>query len=386
MSRPHRRAPMLVILLVVFASCSSEYDDPPDYSAGGGYLSLTLREPKTLGTDFPDSLLFQLPTDARMGLNGELYIIDARASRIVIFSREQVFRRAFGAPGVGPGQLVSPSFVGGVEDEVVVFDNGNRYIYRYDLSGSLMNASRCADCPSSTESLIETSTGFVLVTKGLVPLGDELVGQYLAIQQEGALQADPEIRTIAAPRSLRVRAKSGGTRYVSAFFFGEPVILPSSNGGILLVSGMGQEICEYDGNLRHVKTKGPKLPGPPIGEEERALAVEHMLAVSSGQVSASYLREHLTARRPAAWYDAQIDEEGSLWLFSYSKPLEMLSPGAQDLIVHKLNSEFEYVGSLRIPTPHGRFTRGRFISFDYMEPEGPTVVVYRIAELAASNR
>jgi len=68
---------------------------------------------------------------------GRIFVLDAQARRIQVFSPEGEYERTAGRPGNGPGELERPgSLLIGAGDTLLVQDMGNRRVNRYAPDGS----------------------------------------------------------------------------------------------------------------------------------------------------------------------------------------------------------------------------------------------------------
>ena len=72
------------------------------------------------------------------GPEGNLYVLDGQAKRIVVLGPDGTFLRTFGREGKGPGELASPSGLAVLADgSIVVYDFGNQGLTLFSSEGSI---------------------------------------------------------------------------------------------------------------------------------------------------------------------------------------------------------------------------------------------------------
>ena len=103
-----------------------------------GTLLLTLGRPDTAG-DGPDT--FNRPSDIVSALNGELFIADGHAnSRVVEYSKDGKFTRAWGKKGTGPGEFDTPHAIAiDSAGRIFVGDRANNRIQIFDQRGNYLD-------------------------------------------------------------------------------------------------------------------------------------------------------------------------------------------------------------------------------------------------------
>ena len=82
------------------------------------------------------------PTEIERGPDGNLYLVDARNSMILVFDDELTFVRAWGGYGTEPGQFRKPTDLafGREGDTVFVVDSNNHRVQVFDLEGTFQRA------------------------------------------------------------------------------------------------------------------------------------------------------------------------------------------------------------------------------------------------------
>lgn len=86
----------------------------------------------------PDPL--NMPSDAAVGPEGNLYVLDGVNHRIVVYDAEGQFRFQFGSHGSEPGQLLFPLGIATAPDgKVYVADSGNHRFQVFDSNGKLLD-------------------------------------------------------------------------------------------------------------------------------------------------------------------------------------------------------------------------------------------------------
>jgi len=119
-----------------------------------GKVLMTLGTPGVAGTG-PDG--FDRPTSVAVALNGDVFVSDGHApnkhdtGRVVKFSKDGRFIKAWGRKGSAPGEFDEPHdiFVGGSRGWVYVADRKNSRIQVFDQDGSFIAAWKQFGQPSS---------------------------------------------------------------------------------------------------------------------------------------------------------------------------------------------------------------------------------------------
>lgn len=89
----------------------------------------------------PTGLPFNMPTDAAVGSDGELYVLDGVNHRVVAYDADGNFLRDFGTRGDGPGQFLFPLGIAAAPDgKIYVADSGNHRFQVFASDGRLLKA------------------------------------------------------------------------------------------------------------------------------------------------------------------------------------------------------------------------------------------------------
>ena len=79
---------------------------------------------------------FAMPTDAAVGRDGELYVLDGVNHRVVAYDAQGAFRFEFGRQGVGVGQFFFPLGIStGADGKIYVADSGNHRFQIFTANG-----------------------------------------------------------------------------------------------------------------------------------------------------------------------------------------------------------------------------------------------------------
>ena len=103
-----------------------------------GKILMTLEKAGVTGTG-PDT--FNGPTDVVIGANGDIFVADGHTNaRIVKFSKDGKFIKAWGKKGSGPGEFDTPhSIVLDSRGRLLVADRGNSRIQIFDQDGKFID-------------------------------------------------------------------------------------------------------------------------------------------------------------------------------------------------------------------------------------------------------
>ncbi len=89
----------------------------------------------------PDDEPFSMPSDAAVGPDGSLYVLDGVHHRVVVYDSAGQFKFQFGSRGSGPGQLLSPLGIATTPDgKVYVADSGNHRFQVFAADGKPLSA------------------------------------------------------------------------------------------------------------------------------------------------------------------------------------------------------------------------------------------------------
>lgn len=106
-----------------------------------GDLLMTLGEAGVSGSDHNH---FDSPSDVITSANGDIFVVDGHNAtgnnRIVKFSRDGTFIKAFGETGYGPGQMRGPHAIAmDPQGRLFVADRGNQRILVFDQEGNFLS-------------------------------------------------------------------------------------------------------------------------------------------------------------------------------------------------------------------------------------------------------
>lgn len=129
------------------ASLENEYS----FSAAGLLLILAVVVPASAGQGItvgargtivgPEGNSFSMPSDAAVGRDGSLYILDGVHHRVVVYDSGGQFKFQFGSQGSGGGQLLWPLGIAAAPDgKVYVADSGNHRFQVFAPDGTALLA------------------------------------------------------------------------------------------------------------------------------------------------------------------------------------------------------------------------------------------------------
>jgi DNA-binding beta-propeller fold protein YncE len=97
----------------------------------------------------PDPL--NMPSDAAVGPEGNLYVLDGVNHRIVVYDVDGKFQFQFGSHGREPGKFLFPLGIATAPDgKVYVADSGNHRIQVFESNGKLLDTISLPNVPSGT--------------------------------------------------------------------------------------------------------------------------------------------------------------------------------------------------------------------------------------------
>jgi DNA-binding beta-propeller fold protein YncE len=99
----------------------------------------------------PEPIPLNMPTDAAVGPEGDIYVLDGVNYRVVVYGADGKFRFGFGSHGSEPGQLLFPLGIATAPDgRVYIADSGNHRFQVFTANGKLLDAARLPDVPSGS--------------------------------------------------------------------------------------------------------------------------------------------------------------------------------------------------------------------------------------------
>jgi len=148
----------------------------------------------------PDDKPFSMPSDAAVGPDGRLYVLDGVNHRVVVYDSEGQFKFQFGSMGSDPGQLLSPLGIATTTDgKVYVADSGNHRFQVFAADGTFLSAvplpSPASGAPSDpTDLVVDTARSRLYVVDndnhrlGVYNLSDNSFGQFWGGPGQGRRQ------------------------------------------------------------------------------------------------------------------------------------------------------------------------------------------------------
>jgi eukaryotic-like serine/threonine-protein kinase len=116
--------------------------------------------------------------------NDQVYVLDAEAFHVVVFSTDGHFIRRFGGRGQGQGRFEAPrALVASVSGEVYVLDSGNREVQRFSPAGDYL--SRYAFRQDRTTETLRPLDGLGIDSHGAVYIVDGAAGKLRKIEADG---------------------------------------------------------------------------------------------------------------------------------------------------------------------------------------------------------
>ena len=125
---------------------------------------------------------------------GEIAILDARAARVHVLTRDGAFLRSFGGQGQGPGELARPTSIAAVAQQFVVYDHSSNEFKVWTLEGDYVDSHRVFSRPVTLTQMAEVGEGSLIVAYlnvesdgststvvGAVRLGDDTFQELLRL-------------------------------------------------------------------------------------------------------------------------------------------------------------------------------------------------------------
>ncbi len=134
---------LLLVLAVASAGFSAERGPVPGESVRG------IRTANKTILAGPEGDPFDMPSDAAVGPDGDLYILDGVHHRVVVYDPEGTFQFQFGSYGTKLGQLHFPLGITASPDaRIYVADSGNRRVQVFASNGEPLDVITLPSVPS----------------------------------------------------------------------------------------------------------------------------------------------------------------------------------------------------------------------------------------------
>jgi DNA-binding beta-propeller fold protein YncE len=131
----HQTVTLAVILGLAAAALSAEKDVQPKSNPPA------VRVQTMAVIVGPESDPFSMPSDAAVGPDGSLYVLDGVHHRVVVYDANGQFRFTFGSRGTEPGRFLFPLGIAtDPEGKVYVADSGNHRFQVFAADGKLLDA------------------------------------------------------------------------------------------------------------------------------------------------------------------------------------------------------------------------------------------------------
>ncbi len=336
----------LVLLLLPTAACADRHTwagtvtdsagvtvvHNPDAGLWPAADAWTVSEDLRIGAvDGEPEYLFGRIASVDADSRGRIFVLDAQAQQVRVYSASGLFETIVGGPGSGPGELgpAPATLFVGAGDTLVVLDLGNQRVNRYAPDGTSLGSFRLAFENGLPLALSITRRGMMAVQ--VRPLA--LAGGGQADSLDTILELDAEgtvldtLKRVPSGRTLRL----GGSRPEITVFAGEPVWQLTENEGLCL--GVNDEyrigLYSRDGLLERIVTKS--FVPPPITEADedlmRSFFDEQLRATVPPQAfeqASAQVREivHFASHYPA-FARILLGPEGSMWVQHIPGPSEL---------------------------------------------------------------
>jgi hypothetical protein len=193
-------------------------DQVEKWSADGSKLLMTLGKYEVAG-ETPD--LFNRPADVAFAANGDFFVADGHGnSRIVKFTKDGKFIKAWGTKGTGPGQFVVPhSIVVDSRSRVLVADRDNKRVQIFDLDGKFLEQWTHFGSPSEPQPDV---TSLYLTPDDRLYIADGMNGRvWITSARDGKLldivQGTDQIHWVAVDPAGGVYAASDNNKYLRKY-------------------------------------------------------------------------------------------------------------------------------------------------------------------------
>lgn len=290
-----------------------------------------------------------------LGDSGEIFVLDQHTADVRVFTPDGVFRRSFGGPGAGPGELASggvAALLNGPGDTLFVADMGNQRVVRFLESGQSAGGFRVdfvdRGIPLQWAAL---PTGKIVVHLHPFPQPDEAAldvrDAIVALDGHGAV-LDTLLTTAVNPMFV-VRAGKPSLLYFAA----QPTWTLGDSGSVYYGLGDEYRIGHFARGGTLTRVVGKTFTPQPVTEQDQTILLdafaELMVRQQATPTAVRQFRDEARFAETFAAYRAfHSGPHGTLWVQRVT-PLRELGPEVFGSQLHAGSSTWEVFG------PDGRF-------------------------------
>lgn len=237
----------------------------------------------TLGGEDTDEESFYELSAAQVGTDadGNVYVLDRSAKRVVVFDAEGTHIRTMGGEGGGPGEMrfpfalgVSPSGVAGA------LDMSKQGLVRFGPDGAVLDEIRVT-FPYSGGPFIDRDGSMVFPVQKLDPESETFTDQLLAISGTDTLRVVSRVR----PAGKTIVLESCGMQLFGATPVFSPTMRWSPSGdGVAVVTSSDYDIAFYRGDTLTRVLRRALEPARATHEAAAASVGDGMRVVAAGVV------------------------------------------------------------------------------------------------------
>lgn len=327
-----------VVLIIVFGctSESAQYDsiDAPNIDSE---LILELKD--------SDDILFGVISDVVVASNGSILVADASRQRIHIFDSEGNFLNSALRDGQGPGEVQRIAWNIGIteQDEVIIYDSGQRRISIFEFTGDDLQARNDVNLEFFLTNFHLTANGGLVLHTPEPLRSDDLENDRIiladldgSINHENLIEFEKnEQMVITSPEGVRLLSTSSQHHARNIIrFHGDKLIYSRSNEMGFIV---------YDLNtgdiIHHIFLKRPDYPLPIKERQEFVDNLIELVGLEQGRTSA--LVSEMPDKKGKV-KNLHYDPVGKIWLniIDDDGP-EWLIFSASGELIGSLNEDFE---------------------------------------------
>jgi len=380
-------AAVVAVALSALAACgTSDADHGTQRADSAGVEIITYSGPDrmldwrfeptfTLGGEDTDEESFYELSAAYVGTDadGNLYILDTSAKRVVVFDAEGNYLRTMGGEGGGPGEMRFP-FALGVSPTGVAsaFDISKRALVRFGPDGAVLDEIRVT-FPYGGGPIIDRDGTLVLPVQELDTESATYTDRLLAITGADTLRVVRHVR----PAGGAIVLESCGMQLFGATPVFSPTMRWSASGeGVAVVTSSGYDIAFYRGDTVTRVLRRALEPGRATREAAAASVGDGMRVVAAGVVRICDSEEVVEQRGFAETIPVigglVQGPEGTLWVRRSAGPG---SPAPIDVF----DRDGTYLGTLPDGTPFPvAVFREQIAAIETDEADVDRLAVYRI--------
>jgi hypothetical protein len=355
-----------VALLIVVLPGTGVSGDPwrAVYEKGSGGLV----EDLCIGDEESDDYLLYAPSAVDVDSHGNIFVVDLKLNCVKKFSPDGEYISTFGGKGEGPGEFVMPlPMVVDREDNVIVWDYGNRRFTIFDDEGHLVRAMSFQPTVTRIEC---TPGGFLLVETEEGDFSSYAIKTKVKLTRYSKDFTKPVVVDSAYVEKWKRVSKGDANWTVTYAYYPTLFWAAGADDEIIIGNSREYKIRILSSDLKQLHVIEKKADRVEVTKEE---ADQYYVSFEKGnELFKNILRDEVKLPKYKPYFDGIFVGGGYI--------LVMLNESAGDEVLYDVfGPDGSYEASVRLPSLGGKRIRGDYIyGRKDFENELPKVCRFRL--------